>query len=65
MGAPISVIYLGQTYNYQVTSVWSVDPSDVSPVYNSSGDVLTVMTCSGYNDGVYQTRLIVRAVRTA
>ena len=63
VGAQIIVTYQGQPYTYQVATIWSVDPSDVSPIYNSSGDVLTLMTCSGYSRGVYETRLIVRATR--
>jgi len=65
VGAQITIVYHGQSYVYQVTNTWAVDPSDVSPIYNSSGDTLTLMTCSGYDDGVYRTRLIVRAVRVS
>jgi LPXTG-site transpeptidase (sortase) family protein len=62
-GADIFVMYGGQRFRYRVTATWTVDPSDVSPVYDANGDALTLLTCSGYNDGVYRTRFIVRAMR--
>jgi len=62
-GSDIYVLYNGQEFHYRVTATWSVDPSDVSPVYDASGDTLTLLTCAGYDSGIYTTRLIVRAER--
>jgi len=50
-------------YTYIVTKIWHVRPTDVSPILPSKTDTLTLFTCAGYDQGVYTTRLVVRAKR--
>ena len=66
-GDQIIVLHDGARYVYAVTSTWSVDPTDMSPIIQTDQDVLTLITCDGYNDLThgYDTRLIVRAARVA
>ena len=61
-GAEIIIIRGAQHYTYTVTKIWTVDPDDISPIFDL-GDILTLLTCSGFNSGVYRTRLVVRAER--
>ncbi len=52
-------------YTYIITKIWYVRPTDVSPILPSKTDTLTLFTCAGYDEGVYTTRLVVRAKRIA
>jgi LPXTG-site transpeptidase (sortase) family protein len=63
-GDPIIVTLDGIRYTYAVTEMWTVDPSDISPIYATDGEMLTLLTCSDYVDGEYTTRLVIRAVLT-
>jgi LPXTG-site transpeptidase (sortase) family protein len=49
---------------YEVTRVRSVAISDLSVLYPGSSDVLTLITCAGFNGetGIYERRLVVTAV---
>ena len=51
--------------NYSVTAVYSVAPDDLSPVYPSTSDKLTLITCDGYDflRNAYTERVIVIAER--
>jgi LPXTG-site transpeptidase (sortase) family protein len=64
-GAAIIITYGGRKFYYVVERLWVVQPTDLGPIDQSAGDVLTLLTCDGYNraTGGYDTRLIVRAVR--
>jgi LPXTG-site transpeptidase (sortase) family protein len=64
-GAEIIITYGGGKFRYIVERLWLVQPTDLGPIDQSVGDVLTLLTCDGYNraTGQYDTRLIVRAVR--
>ncbi|HRE48129.1 MAG TPA: sortase [Aggregatilineales bacterium] len=66
-GDVISVWRGGVEYRYVVQRSWLVVPSDISPINQRVGDVLTLLTCDGYNSRTsdYDTRLIVRATRTS
>lgn len=50
---------------YAVTNVQRVDPSDLSVLYPSEFDILTLITCSDYDfiSDVYQERIVVTARR--
>lgn len=65
IGDIIIVTYNGAAYRYAVQRMWVVVPTDISPIDQNVGDVLTLLTCDGFNPatGGYDTRLIVRAVR--
>ena len=60
----VIVTHKGIQYRYVVQSVYQVDPSDLSPIYQTDGEVLTLITCDDFNDKTrtYDKRLIVRAV---
>lgn len=64
MGAIIQVHTNDTIYNYVVTSLEWVDPSDLSSVLPTGHDQLTLITCdtNSYDDGTYEKRLIVRAL---
>lgn len=66
-GDEIIVRYGGQEFRYQVQRLWIVVPTDISPIQQGIGDVLTLLTCDGYNQTTngYDTRLIVRAFRVS
>jgi LPXTG-site transpeptidase (sortase) family protein len=51
--------------NYAVTEVYTVAPDDLSPVYPSTTDRLTLITCDGYDflRNAYTERVIVVAER--
>jgi LPXTG-site transpeptidase (sortase) family protein len=57
----ISVTKGGVKYTYIVTKTWYVRPTDVSPISPTKTATLTLLTCAGYNQGVYTMRLVVRA----
>ena len=52
------------TYTYVVTKTYYVLPTDISPISPTKTDTLTLLTCAGYDQGVYTTRLVVRAELT-
>ena len=61
IGDQIFVTRKGITYAYTVTGTWHVPPTDISPIRGTDSDVLTLLTCAGYDSGIYTTRLVVRA----
>lgn len=64
-GMEVLVTYNGSLYRYIVERKWLVVPADLGPIDQGAGDVLTLLTCDGYNANTdeYDTRLIVRAYR--
>jgi LPXTG-site transpeptidase (sortase) family protein len=55
----------GVTYVYRVREIKEVEPTDLTPLYSTREEQLTLVTCSDYNfiDDTYETRLIVIADR--
>ena len=66
-GDQVIVLHDGVRYVYVVNAIWSVDPTDLSPIVQTDQEVLTLITCDGYNvlTRGYDTRLIVRAARVS
>lgn len=54
-----------ESRNYAVTEVYTVAPDDLSPIYPSTTDRLTLITCDGYDflQNAYTERVIVVAER--
>jgi sortase A len=55
------------TYRYEVQRIFSVDPRDLSVLYPSGAEQLTLITCdltSFEEDGSYSRRTVVVAERT-
>lgn len=62
-GSTFSIRVLGQTMDYEVTQILTVDPSDVSPISIEKGkDLCTLVTCTPY--GLNTERLLVQGERT-
>lgn len=62
-GSIFSITVLGQTMNYKVTQILTVDPSDVSPIsIEKEKDLCTLVTCTPY--GLNTERLLVQGERT-
>ncbi len=57
----IIVTLKGVKYTYSVIKTWYVLPTDISPISPTKTDSLTLLTCAGYDQGIYTTRLVVRA----
>ena len=55
----------GEEWRYVVESVSDVEPSDLTPVYPSIDDRLTLITCDGYNflTDMYTRRIVVVALK--
>lgn len=64
VGAEIHVSVNGTTYNYVVTSLEWVVPTDLRSVLPTGHDQLTLITCDtdSYDNGTYEKRLVVRAL---
>lgn len=66
-GAEIVVTVNGTVYRYSVVNVYRVNQDDLTPVYPTTHEQLTLMTCDvgSYNasTGEYQDRIIVVAHR--
>ncbi len=60
----IVVLFAGRRYLYRVERTWTVKAIDFSPILRAGGEVLTLLTCTGYDPraNIYRTRLVVRAV---
>jgi LPXTG-site transpeptidase (sortase) family protein len=58
----IVINYGGHKYIYQVISKREVSPLRTEVLSSTSDETLTLMTCSGYNDGKYTKRLVVQAL---
>ncbi|NWF70483.1 MAG: sortase [Chloroflexi bacterium] len=67
VGDPIMVNVNGTQYHYSVNSVQRVPITDLSVLYPSSDERLTLMTCdpASYSGGSYTQRIIVTALRSA
>jgi LPXTG-site transpeptidase (sortase) family protein len=65
IGDEITVTQGGITQTYQVTSSQYVGLTDLSVVYPTEADILTLMTCAGFNraSGEFEQRLVVVAQR--
>ena len=65
-GDEIIIHAWGQRYVYQVRALTEVRPDDLSALPHSEYDVLTLITCQGFDEssGEYGWRLAVRAVLT-
>lgn len=65
-GDEILVTHNGVVYRYQVQSVFTVEPTDNSPIFQTDSESLTLLTCDSFNWRTqrYEKRLIVRAVPT-
>lgn len=64
-GDPVFVSYQGQRREYIVTEVRSVAPDDISVLYPTFDDRLTLITCDGYDfiQNAYLHRTVVIAER--
>jgi LPXTG-site transpeptidase (sortase) family protein len=65
IGRRVSVVYAGQTRHYEVVEQYEVDPTDLTPLYPSDGDRLTLITCGEYDffSNTYLKRIVVVADR--
>ncbi len=64
-GDAIEIVYLGQTYRYQVVATALVNPRDLRVIQPTPYEALTLLTCYDYSPqaDTYTRRYIVRAVR--
>ena len=67
VGDQITLHFEGQTYTYEVRETLLVTPTDISVIYRTPQETLTLLTCYSYNrtSGRYARRYVVRAVRVA
>lgn len=65
IGDEIIITFEGNTFRYAVSETWHVAPDDLTPLYPTTTEILTLLTCDDYNPttGSYQQRFIVRAAR--
>ena len=63
-GDKVQIQAWGQTYTYEVREVMQVRSDDLRALPHDDYDVLTLITCQGYNEssGEYDWRIAVRAV---
>lgn len=66
-GARILVNFRGEERVYIVLETYKVEPDDLTPLYPTSDDRLTLITCGDYNffANSYQTRVVVVAERVS
>lgn len=64
-GDTIEIVYLGQTYRYQVVATALVSPRDLRVIQPTPYEALTLLTCYDYSPQAetYTQRYVVRAVR--
>lgn len=57
----------GQDHRFMVSEVRNVDPSDLSPLYPTDGERLTLITCDDYDflSNSYQERTVIIAERVS
>jgi len=62
-GDRIIITQNGNDYHYDITSVGSVNPTDLTPIYPSSDNRLTLITCGSYDfiSDSYLERIVVVA----
>lgn len=67
VGDPIILTQDGEQRIYAVQELREVNPDDMSVLYPTSGEQLTLITCSNYDflRDIYHERLVVVAVRAA
>lgn len=65
-GEQIIIVYQGEERSYTVTERYSVEPDDLTPLYPTEIDRLTLITCEAYDffQDTYQKRTVVVAERT-
>jgi sortase A len=65
VGDQVSISDRGRTYQYRVREMYYVQPDDLSVVYPTGEDILTLITCSDYNfvRNIYERRFVVVADR--
>lgn len=63
-GDEIILTYNGVKRTYRVVNVRTVAPTDLSPLNQTGVESLTLLTCSGFDNGIYSTRTVVYAVLT-
>ncbi|MCU0496436.1 MAG: sortase [Anaerolineae bacterium] len=65
IGDQVILIYEGRETYYQVRESYLVEPEDLTPLYPTERDQLTLITCEGYDfiQDLYQSRLVVIAER--
>ncbi len=64
-GDRVIVQYQGEERQYTISSIYTVPPEDLTPIYPTNEDQLTLITCDDYNflSDSYETRTIVVAQR--
>ena len=65
LGDEVVIVENETTYTYLVNDLRKVEPTDLSVVYPTGGDQLTLITCSDYDflGDNYDTRFVVVALR--
>jgi LPXTG-site transpeptidase (sortase) family protein len=65
MGALIELTQDDEVLQYNVTEIYRVEPDDISPIYPTTTDQLTLITCDEYDffQNTYTERVIVVAER--
>jgi LPXTG-site transpeptidase (sortase) family protein len=63
IGDQIIITQGDEEYTYVVTEISKVKPTDTSPLTQTNEETLTLLTCAGYSNGIYTTRLVVHAAR--
>jgi LPXTG-site transpeptidase (sortase) family protein len=65
LGDPIILTLGDREQRYSVTDVRRTAPDDLTPLYPTTSDQVTLITCDGYNflQNVYQERIVVVAER--
>lgn len=61
VGDQVILIYEGRETYYQVRELYLVEPEDLTPLYPTGRDQLTLITCEGYDflRDLYEMRLVV------
>lgn len=65
-GDEVIVVYQGSERRYTVSTLTTVEPDDLTPLYPTNVDQLTLITCDAYDffQNTYQKRVVVVAERT-
>lgn len=65
IGDAIDIVFMGETFHYEVISTELVRPRDVRVIYPTPVEVLTLLTCYDYSPqaATYTRRFVVRAAR--
>lgn len=67
IGDPLILVQGQERRVYNVSDILHVEPDDLTPLYPTSNDRLTLVTCTGYDfvEDIYQQRLVVVAERVS